>query len=88
LRLIGDRAPNPANKRRRDYLVSGLRNLGLELPEQGAAMTQPTDLDLFDSILEAAYQELQKFTPQPETYEQYVKAEMLDHQYKEPRYRK
>jgi hypothetical protein len=50
---------------------------------------QPTEHeDEFNEILAAAYAALMQMPVKPETYEQFVKAEMLDHQYKEPRYRR
>ena len=51
-------------------------------------MTQPTEHeDEFNEILAAAYAALMQMPVKPETYEQYVRSEMADHQYKEPRYR-
>ena len=44
--------------------------------------------DEFNEILAAAYAALMQMPVKPETYEQYVRSEMADHQYKEPRYRK
>lgn len=56
-------------------------------------MYQPNEVDeaqdkLFDDLLRQAYQELERMEPKKESYESYVKAEMADHQYKEPRYRR
>jgi hypothetical protein len=52
-------------------------------------MTQPTEHeDEFNEILAAAYAALMQMPVKPETYETFVRSEMADHQYKEPRYRK
>jgi hypothetical protein len=59
------------------------------IPKGSAAMTQPTEHeDEFNEILAAAYAALMQMPVKPETYEQYVRSEMADHQYKEPSYRK